>query len=363
MSVQIFSENLDISEAQADSENRVLRNVILIRAGMSLNRRHYSEAVLEKAVNIFQDSRAYDNHVQGPRSIRDITGFYKNVRYESGALKADRYFTKNQAGQDAWAIASEVVSGNAPRTLAGLSINALGKAKKHATEEGALEIESITAAISIDDVPDAAAKGSYVENAANDDLTQAFWESVEFEQWRDSRPDYFEKAKISWQTTRKSDELAAALAESERLRAENQTLETFKTAKADTEALQTALDEAQTQVTALQAERDTAVLERDTARRELAVERAVSNVPLPKIWTESLRQRLAGTPETGWKTIIEDEIAKAKAAGHRQPVSGAGQQVHSLSTGHLLETRAGVPVEVMSNYDEWLAWRNAQLQR
>ncbi len=152
----------------------MIRGVVLIRAGMSKNRRFYGENVLQQAAPIFENSRAYANHPskseskdRPERSIRDLTGFYKNVVYENGLLKADRYFTRTAAGNDAWEIAQDIAKGIAPSDLAGLSINAVGTGKVDTFEDGeALRVEGITSAISVDDVSVPAAGGGYALTAS-----------------------------------------------------------------------------------------------------------------------------------------------------------------------------------------------------
>lgn len=305
-----LSEAIDLTEAQINPERRQIQGVVLIRAGMSKNKRFYSEGVLQKAAPIFEGSKAYDNHQQGARSIRDISGWYTNVRYNEGKLVADRHFAETGAGQDAWAIAKAIMDGSAPKNLAGLSINAVGTAKKHATETDALEIESITAALSVDDVSEAAAGGGFRESAANgDDLTKAFWESVTFEEYQQARADYIERLKKEWKQTRQDDALKAAQAEAESLRA--------------------ALSEAQTQIETLQAERDTALIEIERASRANALEQALSRANIPADWKKPLRESLLHADESAWASLIETEEQKARSAGHRTPVTGAGQQVNA----------------------------------
>jgi hypothetical protein len=204
MKTSILSESIDLTEAQLDSDERVIKGVVLIRAGMSKNRRYYGEDVLKAAAPIFEAAKAYANHPskaetkdRPERSIRDITGFYKNVIFENGAVRADRYFTRNQAGQDAWALAEDIISGRAPASLAGLSINAVGTGKVDKFEDGeALRVESITGALSIDDVSQPAAAGSYVFTASNgDELTTQLIASLSFEEWFESHPEYTERLK------------------------------------------------------------------------------------------------------------------------------------------------------------------------
>lgn len=328
MTTQIFSEALDLTEASMDTERRRINGVVLIRAGMSKNRRHYSENVLQRDAHVFEGSKSFDNHAGGSRSIRDITGWYTNVRYDSGKLIADRHYTETAAGNDAWAIAKAVIEGHAPRDLVGLSINAVGVGKKHATEEGALEIESITSAISVDDVSEPAA-GGRLKEGVNGDLTAAFYEALTFEEWRDARPDYLERMKKHWQTIKRDDELTAALAENKDLKAQLQELQEFRAAKAEMEKSQTALTEAQEDSTMWKAKHDGVMSELLLAKRELALEQSLKKASVPNTWLPSLRDSLLKAEESAWASMIETEEKKAKSAGHRIAVTGASQQVNS----------------------------------
>lgn len=310
MTTQLFNEDLDLTEAQIDTERRQIQGVVLIRAGMSTNRKFYSDEVLLKSVPIFEGVKSYANHpkpdMKGARDIRDITGWYTNVRHVEGKLVADRHFAKTAAGNDAWAIAQEVVSGSAPKNLAGLSINAVGTGRQHKFDDGnGLYVESITAAISVDDVSAAAAGGAYLESAG--DLMSVFWENVTFDEFFESRPDYIKRIQNEVINIRRDDSIKAAQAEAD-------------TAKA-------ALLEAQAQLETLRAEHEATVANEATARRELAIERLLSGQNLPAAWGKSLRETLLKAPQGEWAAIIESEQAKAKSAGHRTPVSGAGQQI------------------------------------
>lgn len=317
MKTGVFIEALELTEAQADAGERVIHNVVLIRAGMSKNRRFYSEGVLQKAAGVFEGAKAYANHPsraeskdRPERSVRDITGWYANVRYEEGALRGDRYFTRNQAGADAWAIAEDILSGRAPHTLAGLSINAVGTGKMDTFEDGeALRVESISAAVSVDDVSNPAAGGTYALVAGNsDEIVTGVMESLTFTEWFEARPDYVKRLQNEMKAARQDGAVKAAKAEADRL----------------TEALEAAQEAVKT----LEAEREAARLSEAEARRELAVERALTGVNIPAAWKADLREQLKTAEPEGWAGIIEREIKKAKAAGAaRVPVTGAGQQV------------------------------------
>lgn len=312
MTTQALIEREDYSEAVADTDARVLRGVVLIRAGLSKNGREYSETVLQTAAPLFNNVKAYANHGDPKsavaRSIRDTTGWYENARYDSGKLIADRHFTPNEAGEDAWKIAEAIASGRAPKTLAGLSINALGQGKSVKRDTGVvLEVQSIDRALSVDDVSDAAAGGSYVENEGNN-LTSSLLELITFEEWFAARPEFIKRVQNEMKTVRQDDALTAAKAEAEQARQ--------------------ALKEAQDQLTAALAASEAAVLEAATARRERDIERVLPTANVPKDWLTSLREQLMNAASEQWAGIIESEQSKAKAAGHKVAVTGAGQQVH-----------------------------------
>lgn len=304
-------EPLDLSEATVDTAERVIRNVTLIKAGMSQNRRFYAESVLQNAATIFEGAKAFDSHAKGERRVGDITGWYANVRYHEGKLVADRYFTRTRAADDVLSVVEDIIGGKAPRNLAGLSINAAGTGKVRKFDDGdALEVESISVASSVDDVVNPAAGGAYALTASGgDELRDAVLESITFEEFNQVFSEHIERLKREWKTTRQD--------------------EALKAAKADAERVSQALTEAQTALTEANAARDAALSERDTARRELSIVEALASVKLPAKWKADLRETLAATEPSQWKSIIEREIDKAKAAGHqpRVPVGGAGQAV------------------------------------
>lgn len=322
----VLVEAIDLSEASLDTENRTLKDVILIRSGRSANKRQYDEAVLQSAVAVFEGSKAFANHpnrknVAEDRNIRDLTGWYSNVRYENGVLKADRHFLNTQAGQDVYAIASAVVEGKAPKTLAGLSINAVGNGKMEKDNDGEfLRVESITAANSVDDVSSPAAGGAYTLAAsAGDALMDAWIESLPYQQWFDSFPAHVERHKKEVQTIRLDEETKRALSEADlRVKAEHD-------ARVNAEQ---SLQEAQGQVTRLEEKRVLLLEDLNVARQELALEKALKTVKLPNTYLEDLRKRLPGLPMQEWVNTIEIEISKAKRVSSvpKVAVNGAGYQ-------------------------------------
>lgn len=311
MKTSIYSESLDLSEAQIDSENRSLKGVILIKAGMTLNRRYYSEELLQKSSHLFEGVKSYDSHKIGvPRQVSEITGWYSNVRYENGALRADRYFSRTRAGQDVFAIAEDIVNGKAPRSLAGLSIASVGSGKIKKFPDGdALNVESITAANSVDDVTVPAAGGTYLTADNGDEIAKQIINTLTYEEWFESRPEYIKRAQNEMKAVRQDEAVKAALAE------------------ADT--LKTALNEAQSQLETLKRERDAALAESGSKARELELEKTFRKVGLPPAVETDLRERLMETAPEKWLTIIAGERTKLTALGlkPRVSVTGAGQQI------------------------------------
>ena len=319
----ILAEALDLSESVVDTENRVIKGVVLIRAGMSMNKRFYTEKSLEEAVSVFDNSKAYADHpskedrVNRPeRSIRDLSGWYSNVRYTEGKLIADRYFTRNQAGNDTWAIAEDIANKRAPSSLAGLSINAVGKGtmKKYGTED-ALEVTNITAANSVDDVSQPSAKGSYLLTASyTDGLAEAYIKELTYEQWFESRPEFVKRVQGELKTVRQDDAVKAA--------------------KVEADSLKATLAELQESLDTMKAERDAALVEAQSTARKLVIVETLGKVTLPKSFKDDLQERLLTLDESEWSAVIEKEISKAKAANvlPRVTTTGANPSIHMQLT-------------------------------
>lgn len=326
MKPTILIEQLDLSEAVLFTAEKRIENVVLIRAGMSANRRFYSESVLESAAPVFNGIRAYANHPRGTdkkegRSVRDLSGWYENVRFENGALKATRGFFDTEAGRDTWAIAEAIISGRAPKGIAGLSINAAGTGQVDKFDDGeALRVEAITMAFSVDDVDTPAAGGRYSENDNGDELAAALIAAMTYEEFKQAHPAHLERLKNEWKAVRLADATKTALANAN---------DKVKQAEAETSTAQQALADAQTALATLTAERDTALSEAAQASRELLIERALQSVNLKAAWKNSLRDELAKVDPKEWATMIEREIKKAQQANAqpRVEVTGAGQQV------------------------------------
>src|SRR3972149_1108144 len=126
--VRAFMESHDFTEAVFDEENHSIE-VTLISPGWSKNNRYYSRQVLGSAVKLFEGIQAYADHPsktelkeRPARGIRDLAGWYENVRQEESTGKLKAKF--NVIAEWLWPIAKAAASRNSK--LAGLSINAGG---------------------------------------------------------------------------------------------------------------------------------------------------------------------------------------------------------------------------------------------
>lgn len=322
MTTLVLHEQISLAEAQFDLNERVARNVTLIKSGMSQNRRNYPEAVLQKSISIFEGAKAYDSHVKGGRRVGEITGWYKNVRYENGALVADRYFSRTDAGRNVMAVVEDIMNGSAPASLAGLSINAVGSGNSKKFPDGGegVEVESITAATSVDDVTDPAAGGGYRLVAGNEDaFADEFLRSLSFEEWREAQPKYVERLQREWKTVRLEEATKTALAEAD---------QKVKAAAAETDRMSQTLNRTQKDLETLREASVSAASELAAARRELLLERTLRAAQLPAVYENDLRNRLLALNESEWASTIQTEKVKAARVGHgRVDVSGSGTQI------------------------------------
>lgn len=322
MKTTVLIEQLDLLEATLDRENRTVRQR-LIKAGMSLNKRDYSESVLQKSAPLFEGIKTYANHPsleerksRPERSTRDITGWISDVVYENGVIYGTRHFTRTQAGNDSWALVEDIVSGKAPSSLLGASINAVGKSRiDNRNGSNVVIVESIDAVNSVDDVTTPAAGGGFeLMASAGDDVTAMLLKNLSYEEWFESRPEFVKRVHGELKTVRQDDAVKAA--------------------KAEANQLTEALTEAQTLIQTLKDERDAALVEAQGKARELAVVKMLGKVTLPKSYKDSLYEDLLKLPEAEWQVKIDKELAKAKAANvqPRIQTTGGGQSIHVIES-------------------------------
>lgn len=142
--------------------------VLMIRAGTSANRVHYSEEVLKKAAPLFEGIQAYADHPSADerrnrpeRSVRDVVGWYDNVAWsdEHKGLTGDFHVLASaswlrEALKSSW-------EGGKPDLL-GFSINASG-IKSGQVRDGGYLLEGITKVNSTDVVTTPGAGGRLLD--------------------------------------------------------------------------------------------------------------------------------------------------------------------------------------------------------
>lgn len=142
--------------------------VLLIKAGTSANRVHYSEEVLKRAAPLFEGVKAYADHPSADerrnrpeRSVRDVVGWYSNVHWsdEHRGLVGDFNVLASagwlrEALKSAW-------DGGKPDLL-GFSINAAGMKSGRVVDGGHL-LEGITQVNSTDVVTTPGAGGRVLD--------------------------------------------------------------------------------------------------------------------------------------------------------------------------------------------------------
>lgn len=281
-------EASSLEESVLNTDTRSISNVRLIRAGMSLNRRKYSMEVLAKAAPLFEGTKAYANHpdwFDSGRSVRDITGWFTEVRVGNDGLYATRHFTRNHAGNDSFEMASDILTGRAPESLYGLSINAVGKTTKAKGDEGDFElVDEIVSVYSVDDVTTPAAGGSLLVAGEDDSFARRFLKNITLEDLEELRPDMIVAFKKKWQAVRQD------------------------------EALRAAVDEAaQSKKTAEELTKNVDNLQRELARFNLvaSAERVVALAKLPPIFAEDLKRRLEQVTPSEWSALVKTETDKA----------------------------------------------------
>ena len=298
-----FSELADLRESEIDSAQFVAKGVTLIRPGFSSNvdkggrPRYYSRATLDAAKTVFEGTRAFLNHPRRTdskelpeRDVRDIAGYYTHIRAaDDGRLLADFHIV-GQARETTWPLIVEAVK-NKP-DLIELSINALGTTRLGEAEgRRAIIVESIMGANSVDLVTTGAAGGSLAGallHSDPDEWTGALLAAMPFEQWRESRPDYLDKLKNEWKTTRDS--------------------EVLKESKA-------AIVKLETEISRLKEELQTVTADRDKSLRASLADSVLESSGLPARIQKAVRaELLEKDTEAEMATIVQREQAKYKAA-------------------------------------------------
>lgn len=178
----------DIFEALNVDAEKKKAHVVLIKEGWSKNKRFYPAQVLEQAVPLFEGAKCYLDHsdIKGipNRSVRELTGFYENVKFAGKQVEADLQFLETEAGKVGLDIAKETVKHN--KLLAGLSIRGIGTMRK--VEEGH-EVENLSKIISVDMVSDPAAGGEFLRLYESVMEVKDDMKDLTLEKLKEERPD------------------------------------------------------------------------------------------------------------------------------------------------------------------------------
>lgn len=219
------SYELTFAEAKIGSEDKKEVDVLIVKSGMSLNKRFYKEEALREAAPLYEGAKVYADHKfgQGNRSVRDMVGFIKNP-YFSEEHKGLRG-TFKVIDEKIWTLVKESINEGMSQ-LIGLSHVAYGDGKK--VERGSasyLEINKIIGVESVDVVTRPAAGGKFLKLVASlegDDEMKI--EEITKEQILKDRPDIaegfisdaidkYEKGKKMELTEEKVNEIVNAKAE------------------------------------------------------------------------------------------------------------------------------------------------------
>lgn len=279
-----------LAESYSQTDRRCAQRII--RAGTSLRGTVYSPEVLQSALTLFEGAQTFADHptadedrLRPERSVRGITGWLTDVHWREDALWATRHFTRNQAGADMLSLIEDILSGKAPPSLMGASINIIGKGKR---ANGKVIIESIDRVVSVDDVTMPAAGGGFQrESASAEDLASL----LTYEEWF-GQSAFVERARKEWQTLRKDERITEATALADTLTSD------LTAAKQRIEALERSL----------LAERES----HSRLRARLDISEALRPINLPDEWKTEISARLENLPREDWVTFIQSEINKAR---------------------------------------------------
>lgn len=185
-----FTYEISFKEAEFDSEQPVIRNVVLLGAE-SKNKRRYTEKCMKAAVGLYENVQAFVNHPtkseeqDGMRDVRNMAGKFHNVRFESMKIRADfKGLPDDPAAKKFISIAH-----NMPE-IAGLSQNASGKVRR----EGGIEIvESIEKVLSVDLVANPATTKGMYENHDHTGESKMDYADVTMIGLKEGRKDLVEK--------------------------------------------------------------------------------------------------------------------------------------------------------------------------
>lgn len=138
---QIDFTGADFSESPDGP--KIVRNVVML-GPVSSHGYEYTEQAMKRAVDggLYEGCRCFIDHASGNRSVMDLAGQFRNVRFETGKIKGDAHLLDDDKGRKFWTIAK-----TAP-AAAGCSHVAEGRLVRGA--DGKQRVEEIVKVHSVD---------------------------------------------------------------------------------------------------------------------------------------------------------------------------------------------------------------------
>lgn len=182
--VQTFREEMSLEGAEFREENgsRVIHNLVLL-GSKSQHGYEYTAGAMRGAVNAgrYEGVRLFLDHSEknGARSIMQLAGVFRNVRYEAGKIKGDAHLLQDEYGAKVWNIAKTFP------TAAGFSHVAAGELKRVG---GKAIVEEIQRVLSVDLVTSPATTKHMFESA-NQRRSTMEYKDIAIADLRSNRPD------------------------------------------------------------------------------------------------------------------------------------------------------------------------------
>ncbi|MEN6334074.1 MAG: hypothetical protein ABFE01_07410 [Phycisphaerales bacterium] len=102
-------ERVDFTGAEfveSPDGQRIVKNVVML-GPVSSHGYEYTQEAMRRAVEggLYEGCRCFIDHAAGSRSVMDLAGQFKNVRFESGKIKGDAHLLDDDKGGKFWTIA------------------------------------------------------------------------------------------------------------------------------------------------------------------------------------------------------------------------------------------------------------------
>lgn len=335
-----FAEYVPLQESTFDGATKTV-DVTLIRAGWSANNRYYSKEALGRAVVAFEGSRAFVNHPslseqkeRPERDVRDLAGYYTNVRQESDGSLRGTLNLVGARGDELAPLIHEAVTKKPD--LLGVSINALGKTKMGEAEgrKGVLVEDIVQAPSTSTDIVTTPAAGGKFERLmmADDGFTNALLEHLEYDEWKEARPEFAKRLRSEFREGIKGELI------------QNNQLE-VGTLSEQIDALTKEKAEALTEVERVG--RDLSDLRAQNAKREseYLADKKLAESKLPDAWKTELKPQLLNKTEVEMDGMLEAERKKYFAI--KQPIRVRESGAIALTNADLISPEQAAVSEAL----------------